>query len=101
MQFIVGDDYKLFERWDSPGMQAPEPDGNPNRTLIIDQFEIASGFSRVYLDGYDADTLLYPSRAAYVRSLVRKRAFGRLLYETAWYIATRRRIRKLGNGVLN
>lgn len=57
IDFHVLDDYKLFEGWDQPGAQPPEPTWFPLSALVIDHLKRIAAYSRVMLSGDGGDAV--------------------------------------------
>ncbi|MBW4620516.1 MAG: hypothetical protein KME17_14330 [Cyanosarcina radialis HA8281-LM2] len=64
IHYTVGDDYQLFERWDTPELRRPEPTHNPILATAVDKSQQVAAHSRVVLYGQGADEVLYPSKIA-------------------------------------
>ncbi len=58
IQYLVADDYTLFERWETPALKLPEPADEPLAAVYIDQAAQMAARSRVALTGWDGDALL-------------------------------------------
>jgi asparagine synthase (glutamine-hydrolysing) len=100
IQYLAADDYRLFERWDQPELRRPEPDNNPRLAITVDQLEQISARSRVafYCEGPD-NFLLYEWRP-YVRDLINRCRFARLITDVGLYIGLHRRL-PLVRGIVN
>ncbi len=96
IDYIAGDDYKLYENWDNPEFRRPEPVNDPQPAISVDQSKLQAAHSRVGLTGWDGDTVLNESPKPYLRSLLKDRQFGRLVINTARYAISQRRIIPLG-----
>ncbi|MFB2935997.1 asparagine synthase-related protein [Aerosakkonemataceae cyanobacterium BLCC-F154] len=61
INYLIADNYKLFERWEQPELHLPEPSLAPLLALSRDQFRQVATQSRIVLDGNGGDPVLYGS----------------------------------------
>ena len=76
IHYQVLDDYKLYERFDEPGMTRPEPIHAPLEAMILDHYGRAASTARVALSGDGGDVAFCPS-SNYLSFLLRS---GQLWY---------------------
>jgi asparagine synthase (glutamine-hydrolysing) len=88
INYLVADDYSIYERWDEPELSTPEPEHDPLAAISVDQYKQVADCHRVVLTGYGGDPALYSSQL--------DPRFGNLLLQVGSYVASRRRIRRLG-----
>ncbi len=89
---LVADDYALFERWDQPELQTPEPTDFPLLAIDADQARQVSHHSRVALWGNGGDPLFHAQCWPYIVGLLRSFQWGRLVWEVGGYMLARGRI---------
>jgi asparagine synthase (glutamine-hydrolysing) len=92
IQFLEGDGYALYERWDRPEMCRPEPEHNPLLALTFDQLQQLSTHSRVAFYGEGPDNLLRYEWRPYIRQLLRQKRLGRLTADLWCYVSALRRL---------
>ena len=88
INYLAADDYGVYERWDQPEFNTPEPEHDPLAAISVDQYKQVAASHRVVLSGYGGDPALFPSQL--------DPNFGKLLLQVGSYVGSRRRIRKLG-----
>jgi asparagine synthase (glutamine-hydrolysing) len=71
IHYLAADDYTLFDRWDEPGCQTPEPSDNPLPALTADQFRLMARHSRVALSGDGGDPALSSSSVSHFVNLLK------------------------------
>ena len=63
IDYLVADDYELYERWDDPACRTPEPLDQEFWARSTDLLRLASRESRVILTGEGGDACLHPGRS--------------------------------------
>ncbi len=72
VRYLVADDYALYERWDQPELNTPEPNGDPQfAALNHDLVRDTASNCRVALTGFGGDPALLAS-PSYVSSMLRR-----------------------------
>lgn len=95
IQYLVADDYQLFEGWEKPELHQPEPMANPLLAISLDHIKQMADHSRVALKGSGGDPILYPS-GSYFFTLLKSLRWGELLTAVGWYFRTNRRLPPVG-----
>jgi len=95
IEYLVADDYKLFQRWDEPEVHQPEPIGNPLLAIGVDQLKLVANNNRVALNGYGGDPVLYSSNS-YFFDLLKKLQVGELVTAVGQYFLSNRRLPPVG-----
>ena len=95
IQYLVTDDYGLYERFDQPELRKPEPAHAPFAAISNDLHRQISTHSRVSLTGEGGDSFLRPS-VSYILNLLKDIEWGRLLADVYRYIRGHRRIPRIG-----
>jgi asparagine synthase (glutamine-hydrolysing) len=95
IQYRGGDDCKLYDIFDDPGFNSPEPAHLPWGTSSIEQLRDVATRSRVALTGFGADPALSSSLSSHFRTLLRDKHFGRALADAAGYLSAQGRISRL------
>lgn len=95
-QFLVGDHYRLFERYDQPELQRPEPSEEPLLALHADQMRVSAAGGHVVLTGDGGDELLFPSGLA---QMLKGMRMWQTLFDAAQYLRTYGRMPPLGLGL--
>lgn len=95
-QYLVGDLYRLFERYDQPDLQRPEPSEEPLLALHADQMRVSAAGGHVVLTGDGGDELLFPSGLA---QMLKGMRLWQTLFDAAQYLRTYRRMPPLGLGL--
>jgi asparagine synthase (glutamine-hydrolysing) len=95
IHYLAADDYQLFERREQTEAHLPEPDIEPLRAMVFDQYKQVVAESRVALTGYGGDPALYPSQS-YLLAQLRQRRFASLALELIRYIVSSGNVPKLG-----
>ena len=90
-EFIVGDNYQLFERCEPPGFSFPEPNELELAAMYEDQYRLAAAHGPVMLTGEGGDPGLIPSLSFY-----RGKRFPRLVSGMARYYLSHGRHPRLG-----
>jgi asparagine synthase (glutamine-hydrolysing) len=91
IKFIVGDDYRLFERYESPGFWFPEPSILELAAMFADLYRFAATHGPVMLTGEGGDPGLIPSLRFY-----RGKRLPSLLWDVAGYFLSHGRHPRLG-----
>jgi asparagine synthase (glutamine-hydrolysing) len=78
-----------FAKWDEAKYRSPEPGDDPISARVFDLFQTMASDCRVVLSGEGADNLMYFQMWPYIKDLQRNRQWGRLVTETAWFLAIR------------
>jgi len=93
IEYRDGDEESIHSNWENVRFQTAEPASNtgvlPIHPTSWDQIGI---HSRVFLQGEGPDNALAVEWKPYVTYLLRQRRYGRLLRDTATYLATHKRI---------
>lgn len=97
LQHILVDDYKMFERWDLPELQRPEPYDDPLIAIGHDLLRAGMKHSRVVLYGEDGDAALFP---ASIVDMLKGMPFGQVVRDVGRYIVSHRRRPLIGLGIL-
>jgi len=86
IEYLVADNYPLFDGHDGARIQFPEPVAGQEQPLLIDTFnrQVAAG-SRVALTGFDGDAVLTASWSAHLATLSRNGQFARLAADAFRY----------------
>jgi asparagine synthase (glutamine-hydrolysing) len=98
IHYLALDDYGLFDRWDEPELQSPEPVHSPLAASSVDYLQQVAAHGRVALTGYGGDPVLYPS-PHYFRDLLKCWRFGQAVVEFSMYLVSHRRLPPLGTGI--
>jgi asparagine synthase (glutamine-hydrolysing) len=86
VKLIAMDEAQLFERWDDPEVNGPEPLEDPFLAGLSDAHRNISGECRVLLSGEGGDDLLDFQMWPHVRDLWHRREWGTLLTDVANYL---------------
>lgn len=70
---LAVDHLRLFDRWDDPEINWPEPVDDPFFAGIIDQFKMIAADSRVVLSGEGSDNLMHFEMWPYARDMFQRR----------------------------
>jgi len=92
IQYLVADDYSLYERWDRPEMRRPEPDRSPLSVVSMDLLQQISVHSRVAFYGEGLDNLLYYEWRPYISQLLGQKRLGRLVADLWYFMSSQRRL---------
>lgn len=95
IQYLMADDYRLYERWDQPELQKPEPVHAPLSVISNDLHNQVAAHSRVSLTGEGGDAFLRPS-VSYLLGLFKDMRWGHLLAEIYRHIREHRRLPRIG-----
>jgi asparagine synthase (glutamine-hydrolysing) len=98
IHYLVGDDYKPFDRLDQPEMRTSEPNQQVFLAHYHDQYQQLHTHSRVVLNGFGGDPLLCPT-ASFGKTMLSTWQWHRLVWEWGKYIATQHRLPPLGTGI--
>ena len=82
---------KLYDIFDDPGFNSPEPAHLPWGTSSIEQLRDVATRSRVALTGFGADPALSSPLSSHFRRLLRDKHFGRALADAAGYLSAKER----------
>ena len=86
IHFQAIDNYGLFEGWNQPGFQTPEPCSDPTGPAKNrDQFKQVSSHSRVALCGEGPDNGLYYEWRTYFLAMLKTLRWGQLSRELKWH----------------
>ena len=96
IQYLVADDYALYERWDEPELRTPEPTYNPLAAIVVDQLRQVAARSRIALTGYGGDNGFYFQAYFYTTALLKSLRLGRLMADVGRCVLSRGRIPPLG-----
>jgi asparagine synthase (glutamine-hydrolysing) len=89
VRFMALDQARLFERYDDPEVDRPEPVDNPFLAVISDSYRNISADRRVLLSGEGCDNLMDFQMWPYAEDLRRRREWWRLLTDVANYLWVR------------
>jgi len=89
VKFMALDQARLFERYDDPEMNRPEPVDNPFLAVIADGYRNISADCRVLLSGEGCDNLMDFQMWPYAEDLRRRGEWRRLLTDVANYLWVR------------
>jgi asparagine synthase (glutamine-hydrolysing) len=89
IKFLAMDQVQLFERWDDPELNLPEPVDDPLFSGFFESCRIISADCRVLLSGEGSDNLMDFQMWPYVSDLRRSGEWRRLLTEMANYVWVR------------
>ncbi|HEY9851464.1 MAG TPA: asparagine synthase-related protein [Leptolyngbyaceae cyanobacterium] len=95
IDYLVADDYQLFDRWDKPEWYLPEPVNNPFLAILVDKFKEVANYSRVVLTGYGGDPVLYAS-ASYFFDLLKSWQWESLARGIWQYLRSNSRLPAIG-----
>ena len=93
IDYLVLDDYRLFERWDEPGVGQSEPNTDPLRVIFVELARAAAAHSRVMLDGDGGDPALLPTLLVDLLGVV---PLGQLIADVLRHLVLWRRLPPLG-----
>lgn len=86
------DNYRLYEGWDRPGMQMPEPLNDPLTAISLDSAREISMQSRIALAGLGVDALLAFPMEQHILSQLKRRNFSGATRALWRYLALHRRL---------
>jgi asparagine synthase (glutamine-hydrolysing) len=95
INYIVADDYQLYERFDEPESRKPEPANSPLTAMVADQYRQVEPHTRVALTGHGGDVVLRGS-FSYLINLFKSLQFGRAVMEVGRYALTHRSLPQIG-----
>lgn len=97
IHYQVGDDYTIFQGWEDPSLNRPEPTDVSILAVSADLFKQVAGHSRVILDGNGGDAVLY-SRGAYFYCvyLLKNWQLLRLVTDLVQYVVSQGRLPQPG-----
>jgi len=95
IQYLVADDYRLYERWDQPELRQPEPKHWPLDAVTVDLRRQIAAYARVALTGSGVDPSLRVEPAD-ITAMVNRLEWGELLVETTRYAIAHRRVPRIG-----
>ena len=95
INYIVADDYQLYERFDEPEVRKPEPANYPLTAMIVDQYRQVTTHTRVTLTGQGGDVVLRGS-FSYLINLFKSLRFGRAAMEVGRHVLTHRSLPQIG-----
>lgn len=98
IEHTVVDDYKMFERWDQPELQRPEPYDWALLAMDYDVLKAVDTHSRVALYGEDGDALLFPSTLV---DMLKGMPTREVIADVVRYVLSHRRRPLLGLGILS
>ncbi len=91
IHYLPADDYGLYERWDQPELQTPEPSATPLSAVALDQLRTAAAYSRVMLGGEGGDVGFFPSFSCFF-DLIKDCRLGPLLTYIGRHLISYRRL---------
>ncbi|MGB0034025.1 MAG: asparagine synthase-related protein [Candidatus Acidiferrales bacterium] len=89
IQCLAFDGLSLFDRWDDEELAWPEPVDDPLLSGLFDQFGMIAKDCRVVLTGDGGDNLMHFQMLPYVKDLVQRREWKRLICELPRYLRVR------------
>jgi asparagine synthase (glutamine-hydrolysing) len=95
IHYWSSDDYRLFDVFDEPGFNWPEPLHLFWGAASLGQLWEISARNRVVFTGFGADPALSSSLSTHFRTLLRKRQFGRALGDMASFLGAEGRFSRL------
>jgi asparagine synthase (glutamine-hydrolysing) len=95
VQFINGDNCRLFDTYDDPAYRTPEPSHFPMGFRNANPFEHIAQFSRTALSGFGGDPALACLLSAHVRRLYKERRLGRMASDAAAFFMAEGRFSRL------
>jgi len=87
--YLTLDHVKLFDKWEDPLYQFPEPIDDPLSAGLFEQFRLMASECRVWLSGEGPDNLMYFQMWPYIQELVRNGDWARMAAETAEFLWVR------------
>ena len=95
IEFLVSDDWKIFQLADRPERQTPEPTHTAWPNITHDLLSLGGSQNRVILTGYGADPALSGRITVHFRELIKRMQVGRALHDAARYFFTEGRLSRL------
>jgi asparagine synthase (glutamine-hydrolysing) len=95
IHYKISDGLKLYDVFDDPSFNWPEPAHTPWAASTLDQLREISTQSHVVLTGHGADPALSSSLSSHFRNLIRKLRFGRALGDMASFLSAEGRFSRL------
>jgi asparagine synthase (glutamine-hydrolysing) len=95
IHYLVGDDYRLYERWGQEGFGHPEPVHDPFAAMEADHLRTASEHSRVALTGYGGDPALASLLSSHFAKRIREWQLGRVARDLVSYLGAEGRLSRL------
>jgi asparagine synthase (glutamine-hydrolysing) len=95
IQFIDGDNCRLFDTYEDPRYRTPEPSHFPMGFRNANPFEEITRFSRTALSGFGGDPALACLLSAHFRRLFQERRFGRMVSDAAAFFVAEGRCSRL------
>jgi asparagine synthase (glutamine-hydrolysing) len=95
INYIVADDYQLYERFDEPESRKPEPSNSPRTAMLVDQYRKVAPHTRVTLTGQGGDVVLRGS-FSYLINLFKSLRFSRAAIEIGRHALTHRSLPQIG-----
>jgi asparagine synthase (glutamine-hydrolysing) len=92
IDYLAGDDYRLFERWNSPELYCQQPIDHSTLAVWFDCYFLCANHSRVVLTGYGGDPAMGGWNAYYMNLLKRGRVI-KFMLETSRHILRYRTMR--------
>jgi asparagine synthase (glutamine-hydrolysing) len=92
LRVLPSDDYRLFDRFDTPYVRLPEPFHDPVHVQRRDICRDAAAESRVFLTGWEGDAMLNETPKPYFRDLMRRGAWPRAAMGMLGYAVMQRRL---------
>jgi asparagine synthase (glutamine-hydrolysing) len=88
IDYLIGDDYRLYERSDCPETRMPEPVHNPLLALHVDRFCQAATFGPIVLSGQGPDALFRFPMQPHLIAQFKQGHWSRVLSDAAhWFLA--------------
>jgi asparagine synthase (glutamine-hydrolysing) len=95
IHYRADDDSRLYDLYDDPAFNWPEPIHSPWGTSSVEQLREISAGTSVVLTGFGADPAFSSRISIHFRQLLKKKEFGRALADAASYVAAEGRFSRL------
>ncbi len=94
INYLSGDDYRFYQRWDSPELYCRQPIDHSTLAAWFDCYLLCAGHSSVVLTGYGGDAAMAGHIGYYAELLKRGRA-GKFLWDAGRHAFSHRTLRGL------
>lgn len=95
IQYLVADDYTLYQGWNQPELRRPEPFMDPLGIIAAERLKQAAHHSRVVLSGEGGDPVLFPA-IGYFSQQLKSLHLGHLLKAISQYVSFTGRLPPVG-----
>lgn len=97
INYLVADDYTLFEKVEQPLLQRPEPTNFSLLAIVVDRLKEIAAHNRVLLDGNGGDPVFYSWGAYfYFAHLLKNWQLGSAISSTVKYVVSHKRLPQPG-----